>query len=620
MSDSDLAIKEIDQKIQKAIELRYSKTNESNQLGIDILEKSIENEYIKGIIYGKLIIAISNFINSSDDKVFEFLMDAYEYFQKNTAEKGFYLVLDNLGAYYDNQGEYEKALQYLNEGLNDSKATDAKEGEADILSTLGKVYLRIQNYSKAVDTFSQSLKIRENLGLKKAAASSFNLLGRAYCLLKEYNRAYEFYDQSIQIRKELNDMSGIVWSYIGMASMFELQKEYPKSILYYKKAIDYNIYVKDLRSEFHISKGLGDIYLEQSDYELAKDQILPLEQIAEKLSSNPLLYQAYEQIAHYYEKIKDSDQAYRYLKKYTKLKDEVLNTTTQNRIANKQAELEIINAKKEAEIYQLKNVELKNAYDKIEEKNNEIIDSIKYAQRIQKALLPDANLLNKYVDDYFIFYKPKDIVSGDFYWFGERNNQLIFVAADCTGHGVPGALLSMLGISFLSEIISNKNNLEANRILEILRNQMISSLKQSGFEGESKDGMDIALCIFDKEKKNLQYSGAYNSLYLIRGNELDEYKADRMPIGYYDNAVEPFTNHNIQLNQGEMIYLFSDGFPDQFGGTEGKKYKYKAFKDLLLSMNNLSMKDQHKRLQKEFEDWKGNYDQVDDVIVLGIKI
>ena len=610
----------IDKKIQRSISSRYSDTKESYQIALQILEDSVEVSYNHGIIYGKLLVALTNFIRAKDEHVFEFLMDAYEYFQQNPKEIGFLLTLDVLGSYYDNDGDYEKALSYLNEGILASKNIDFKEGEADILSSLGKVYMRLNNYDKAIQSFTSSLKIREEKELKQAQASALNLLGRVHTLKGLYEDAAAYYEQSISIRKEIDDHYGIVWSFIGLASMYETKGEPNKSIMYYKKALDSNENVNDLRLEFQISKGLGTIYLLQSDYDLAKDQIVPLVEMAEKINSKPLIYQAYKLLACYYEKINEFEKAYKCYKKHTELKDEVINTTTQNRIAHKQAEFEIINAKKEAEIYQLKNVELKEAYDKIEEKNIEITDSIKYALRIQKALLPDSHFLKNFINDFFIFYKPKDIISGDFYWFGEKENKLIFVAADCTGHGVPGALLSMLGMSFLTEIVNSNKDIKANEVLELLRDQIIKSLKQSGQEGESKDGMDIALCIFDKENSILQYSGAYNSLYLVRNSEIVEYKANRMPIGFHHKIGEPYTNHTIKLVKDEVLYLFSDGFPDQFGGTEGKKYKYKPFKDFLLSINHLSMDEQNKMLTQEFENWKGDCDQLDDVIVLGIKI
>ncbi|MFO7827329.1 MAG: tetratricopeptide repeat protein [Bacteroidales bacterium] len=612
-------IKYLDDKIHASIQTRYSDTQKTHQKAVKILEESLELKYYRGQVYGKLLVALTSILQGNLEYVFEFLMEGYEYFKDQPKEIGLLLTLDSLGMYYDYEGDYEKALSYLDEGVEAAKKVDFKEGEADILSTLGKVYMRVNSLDQAIDSFLSSFQIRKKMDLKQAQASSLNLLGRAHALKGNYEQALVYYDQSIEIRKELKDLTGIVWSYIGLATMYENKDEFHKSILYYKKALDANENLKDLRVKFQICKGLGYIYLLQSEYDLAREQILPLIEISEKINSKPLIYQANRLLASYYEKKHEYEKAYQHFKKYTELKEEVLNTKTQNRIAQKQAEFEIINAKKEAEIFQLKNVELKNALVKIEEKNREITDSIKYAYRIQTALIPNISVVEKYLDEYFVFYLPKDIVSGDFYWLGEKNGNLILVAADCTGHGVPGALMSMLGVTFLTEIITNKKTIEPDKILEFLRSRIISSLKQRGDEGENKDGMDISICVYNPENNILQFAGAYNSIYLIRDNELEEIKADRMPVGIHHKSSEPFTLHSIQLQKNDIIYMFSDGFADQFGGKEGKKYKYKPFKEFLLSIHKDGMSQQKDLLIDEFNRWKGKSEQVDDVVVLGLR-
>jgi len=615
----NVSINQIDKQIDQAIDIRYSKTEESHALAVQIVNDSQKIKYERGIEYGKIIIAITNFILAIDDYVFEFLIDGYDYFKLNKQEKGYLIVLDTLGGYYDNQGDYEKAFFYINEGIEASKSNLYREGEADILSTNGRVLIRIGNYVKAIESFEKCLQIRKELQLQRAQASALNLLGRAHALKGNYDNSEEYYCQSIGIRKELNDIGGITWSYIGIASMYVLRGEEFKSIFYYKKALDYNFYNRDLNLDFQINKGIGEAHLKQKEFKLAKDFILPLVDLAQKIKSKPLLYQAKELLSIYYEGIGDYEKAFKFYKEFVKLKEEVINTATQNRIANKQAEFEIINAKKEAEIFELRNVELKKAFIEIEEKNKEIMDSIKYAFKIQMALIPDESIIEKYINNYFIFYLPKDIVSGDFYWFDEHNGKLVVAAVDCTGHGVPGALMSMLGVTFLTEIVTNIREFNANSILEDLRKRIINSLKQKGIEGENKDGMDISVIIYDPKNMSLQYAGAYNPIYIIRDSKLIEYKADRMPIGIHNRSNEPFVNNKIELNKDDIIYLFSDGFADQFGGEKGKKYKYKPFKKFLCSINKQDMATQKKLLHEELIRWKGNNEQIDDILILGLK-
>ena len=258
--------------------------------------------------------------------------------------------------------------------------------------------------------------------------------------------------------------------------------------------------------------------------------------------------------------------------------------------------------------------------DLIEKKNEEITDSIHYASRIQNALLPSVDILDKYLSEYFILFKPKDIVSGDFYWAAEKNKKLVVTAVDCTGHGVPGAFMSMLGMSFLNEIVGKEKVTEANEILNRIREEIIGSLKQSGRDDEAKDGMDMALCVIDKEKMKLHFAGANNPIYFIRDGVMEKIKSDRMPIGIHFKADLSFTKIEMDLKKGDTIYIFTDGYADQFGGEDGRKLKYQPFQELIHGIHKENMKKQKSMLNKAFEDWRGNYEQIDDVLVIGIRI
>lgn len=258
--------------------------------------------------------------------------------------------------------------------------------------------------------------------------------------------------------------------------------------------------------------------------------------------------------------------------------------------------------------------------EEIAEQKEEIEASIYYAKRIQKAIVPSDEFAEKILPEHFILWKPRDIVSGDFYWLNEMDGKVIAVAADCTGHGVPGAFMSMLGVSFLNEIVANLGLEDAGVILDQLRNKVKTTLGQTGKEGEAKDGMDLALCIYDPKTKLLQYAGAYNPLYIIRNNEILETKADKMPIGIYIKEKEHFTNHQIQLKKNDTIYIFSDGYVDQFGGEKNGKFKPKRFKEKILAIQKDALVKQKEILDTTIEEWKGNNDQVDDILVIGIRI
>lgn len=250
----------------------------------------------------------------------------------------------------------------------------------------------------------------------------------------------------------------------------------------------------------------------------------------------------------------------------------------------------------------------------------EITDSIYYASYIQSALMPSREEWDRILPESFIYYNPKDIVSGDFYWIRKNRNIILVVAADCTGHGVPGAFMSILGISFLNEIYTKGNIPSAKSVLNQLREKVMKALRQTGNAMEPKDGLDIALCIIDTESGTLQFAGANNPVYILRNQELIEIKGDKMPIGIAPEMETSFSNHTFQLQPDDTLYLFTDGYPDQFGGINGEKFKYRNFRNLLLKLQKYTLEEQGKKIATVLENWKGEHWQVDDILVIGFKV
>ena len=251
-------------------------------------------------------------------------------------------------------------------------------------------------------------------------------------------------------------------------------------------------------------------------------------------------------------------------------------------------------------------------------KNEQITNSINYALRIQKATLPPEEQVKSILPEHFIIFKPKDIVSGDFYWIKEADDKIVVVAADCTGHGVPGAFLSMYGIAFLNEIIIKENITDPAEILDHLRDIAIKTLN-AGRNEEIYDGMDIAILSIADDWSRLKYAGAFNPLWLVRDNELIVYKADRMPIGKFDN-MNAFSSHDIELKKGDTLYIFSDGYSDQSGGSESSKYLIKRFRKLIRSIAVKEMNEQKEMLISEHLNWKGNEEQMDDILIIGLRV
>ena len=291
---------------------------------------------------------------------------------------------------------------------------------------------------------------------------------------------------------------------------------------------------------------------------------------------------------------------------------------TRRLIAEKER-LEQIVKERTAEVVAQKE-EIEHQRDKIFEQNEEIKSSINYASRIQGALLTPVETINEIFNDYFILFLPRDIVSGDFYWLTQVGNRKICVIADCTGHGVPGGFMSMLGIGFLTQIVAKDQNLTASQILDQLRDMIIGTLHQTGKVGESKDGMDLALYVVDTDTGNLEFAGANNPLVMIRDNEIIQVKGDKMPIGIHMRCDTPFTNNVMEYKKGDVLYTFSDGYPDQFGGPDQRKFMIKNLKDLLLEIHQKPMEEQREILHQRLNDWQGDTPRIDDVVLMGLRL
>jgi len=264
--------------------------------------------------------------------------------------------------------------------------------------------------------------------------------------------------------------------------------------------------------------------------------------------------------------------------------------------------------------------EIEKQRQKLEELYKDVTDSIRYAKRLQDSILPPDYQVRNMLPESFVLFKPKDIVSGDFYWFHKRDHQVLFAAVDCTGHGVPGAFMSLVGSNALNQAVKEHGHSEPGKILDDLNKLSSEALNKNAENNSVRDGMDLALCSLNTQTMELEYAGANNPLYLVRDGQIHQIKADKFAIGAFEPGSKLYTNHKMQLQKNDCIYIFSDGFADQFGGPEGKKLMYSKFRDYLLSINALSMVDQGLRLSDMIEEWKGNYEQVDDILVIGVRV
>ena len=536
--------------------------------------------------------------------------------------------------YWENE-IYNQAIEYFTQSAELNKLHNNKNGLKNIYYNIGLIYSDMADYTNALNWFNQGLEIARELKQKDGIYTG--LLNKA-SVLKNQNQntqAIENLQQALSYAKELNNLKLIRACYGMLAENYEIIGDSENTMKYFELFATVDKHIK--------SEQIKEIEAKSNE------QVQKVQQ--EKVLTEKALTEKSDQLAETQETLKEQEK----IAHQQQLELEVKELAIKEKEAQLRNEkiirygISIIfivilffsiilyrqfKAKKEAnKKLEKQNVQIKIQKEEIEKQRDlahqqkkDITDSIEYAKRIQTALLPPLSFIRRSLPEHFILFKPRDIVSGDFYWMMNKDDKIIIAAADCTGHGVPGAFMSMLGTAFLSEIVNkiieNKHiySLQANEILNQLRNYIIESLHQSGAENESKDGIDIALCIIDPDKKKLQFAGAHNPLYLIRKNELLIYKGDRMPVSIHQNANVSFTNHEIDINEDDIIYIFSDGFVDQIGGPKKRKFMSRNLQDLLLKIHQKPMDVQEQILNKTFEDWKGDYIQLDDILVIGIKL
>ncbi|MGW8316152.1 MAG: tetratricopeptide repeat protein, partial [Bacteroidales bacterium] len=559
------------------------------------------------------------------------------------------------GYYHMFNGDLEKALESFIKSAEVAADANYPKGEAAAFTTIADVYSTMGNVENAELYYNKSIQLSREMNDSIALASVLLNAGDFYFNNDQYDKALEYVEESGPIFKKFNHITGTAY-YLGNSAMIYAKQgadslaldRFNQAIAILEEAEDYypvSVYLTYI----------SDIFLRQHKSSVALDYALRSLELAEDYNLREQISGANLQLSKVYEQAGNPDKALNYYKNYVIYRDSLKNIETVQQLADlrtnyevsqKQAEVDLLNQKRKTQrnlniaaaagsllfvllalgLYNRYNfirrtsVKIKAQRDEIESQRdlvvtqkNEIVDSINYAQKIQSALLPSESNISRLLNEYFIFYRPRDIVSGDFYWIKQVNGQIILAAADCTGHGVPGAFMSLLGISYLNEIVQSEEITRTDQVLDHLRNKIIDSLKQRGAHEDAKDGMDLALCMLDQDRQILQFSGANNSLYLIREVDgkpgLAEYHADRMPIGYYQGEEKPFTNNNIRLKNGDTFYLFTDGFLDQKGGDNNRKYMRKGFKKLLLELSAEPMAKQKAILDKTLSGWMGDNPQ-----------
>ncbi len=608
-------------------------------------------------------------------------------------------VLSNQGGVFYHTGNDVQAIDNYLSALKIAEELNDRKRIGTLLMNIGLVYLdQSSALDLARDYCLRAVAVGESIGYTDLVGLGSLNLGQVYMKMENYDSALYYYDKTLITLTGGQHVSTV---YNDIGTIYAEQGEFPTALKYHFDALDLARHENAQYQETSILLGLGSTYEKQGKLRKSIEYYQLAMELAQGIGAEPELSSAYKGLSDAYAALSDFKNAFKYINLHIDLDNATLQKETENKtntlmfsyqLDKKQNEIVLLEQDKEIEqlkskrqramlfsiggvgllllvlaggLYNRMNFirrtnqqiqaqkdeiesqrdEIQAARDKIQEQHDMvysqkemITDSISYAERIQSALLPSKSVLDEMMGEYFVILKPKDIVSGDFYWVKEVQDHLVIVGADCTGHGVPGAFMSMLGMTLLNGLINDRCFDAPSAILESLRHKIKVMLDQDGATDEQKDGMDVALAILNKKTREVHFAGANNPLYIVRNKELGtgkdleafaskengkfqlfEIKGDKQPVGTHWEET-PFTTHSIYLREKDSIYLFSDGFIDQFGGEKRKKFMSGNFKKLLLSVQEESMDKQAQILEETFESWRGDVEQIDDVSVIGVKI
>ncbi|MCE3229226.1 MAG: protein serine/threonine phosphatase [Bacteroidetes bacterium] len=539
----------------------------------------------------------------------EYYNKSLKLYEGNKDKIGVSISLNNIGNLYKHKGDLTTALDCYERGLVIAESIENKKETANSLMNMGSLYIDLMNEpDKALSCFKKSLKLLEEIGNKKGIANSLCGLGKVYLKKKNYSKAEENTERSLKLGQEIGYPQTILNASRILYEIYETENKPDKALQMYKVSVQMRDSLNNIQSqkasikrEFQYNyekKAAADSVANAKEKEVKQAQINQQQaEIKAKRNQQYALYGGLILVL-------------------------IFAVFMYNRFKVTQKQ-KIIIEEQEKETRQQKQL-VEEQRDLIEEKHKEITDSINYAERIQRSFLASENLLDENIspsgkDGYFVFFQPKDVVSGDFYWAAKLNDgNFAYVTADSTGHGVPGAIMSILNISSLEKAIEKVSN--SSSILNETRKTIINRLKKDGSADGGKDGMDCSLIVLDRNKKQLTYASANNAIWIVRENTLLEFAPDKMPVGKHDKDQISFTEHIIELQTDDVVYTFTDGFPDQFGGEKNKKFLYKQLKQLLVSISSLPMQQQKEKLSQTLNKWKGATEQTDDVTVIGVRI
>ncbi|MFN3917614.1 MAG: tetratricopeptide repeat protein [Flavobacteriales bacterium] len=576
---------------------------------------------------------------------------------------------NNLGLVYETTGNYKKALSNFYASLKIDEEIKDDEGIAYTLNNIGLIHINLKNISEAKESFNTAYQLFKNLGDNIGMAMTVNNLGDTYADINEYQTAIDYFNRSLELEQEIGNINGMAFSYHSIGSLFLKKNETLKALKYIEKAYEFQN-GEDIELLAKILMNLGKCHgilgnkKQQYHYYKEAHKLARANQLSKVLRD--VSFNLYNYEYSYGNKL----QALEYLNEYTRLNDSVFSRDNTRELTKIEMQFEFSKQKLQDSLEQVKkdlvvqeelkrqeiqlkaqrqfavvvssgfvlvlilafviyrgykakqkaNEKISTAYEIIEEKNRDITDSIEYARYIQNAVIPAESEVIKAFRDAFVLFMPRDIVSGDFYWFYEDENYIMISAADCTGHGVPGALLAMLCSNIMNTAVAERKLYDPGQILTFTNKKLQQSVKRKNSTTQANDGMDLALCVIDKQNNLIKLATANNPLILMHKGVITTYKAENTPIGGNSPINHKYQTLAIPYHKDAVYYLHTDGYIDQFGGEKGKKFLSKRLKEELLKLEKTPMLKQKEILAKTFKIWKGEQDQIDDVTLIGFKL
>jgi serine phosphatase RsbU (regulator of sigma subunit) len=533
-----------------------------------------------------------------------------------------------MGFVYEAMGNPDKALEDFYEAEKILIDLKNKDFLANVRHSIGSALVGKGRYDEAIVKFELAKATFLEMGNRDYYANCLGSLGNIYELKEQYKEALKMYQEALAIKKEVGNPEGIATGLILMADVHIRTKNFREAEKILTEAHQLTKESGHSINEANALNRLAYTYEGMGQYKQSAQYFKEYGILRDSLFKKESL-QTLAEMSAAYENEKQAAEIVLLSEQKKAQEEHIKVTNLQKKMLSGGVVAMLLLALLVFRSYRIKqkaNVEMKAAYteiqrnrDEIAYQKQEIMDSIHYANRIQTAILPNTDLLTENFSEHFVMYLPKDVVSGDLYWFSKVKNKLLFAVVDCTGHGVPGAFMSVIAVDNLNNIVNDKQLSHPAAILTELDRKVSGSFSKSGEGSEIQDGMDVAFCSMDVTTKELHFAGAHRPLIHFRNGVVTEIKATKASIGGYQEEKN-FEDNVIQLQKGDRLYMFSDGYVDQFGGPTGKKFKYKQLEDLLLSVQDKSMQEQQAVLQVRLDEWKGTLEQIDDICVIGLRL